>query len=308
MDELRAMRVFVRVAERGGFGAAAADLGLSRGMASAVIKEVEARLGVELIRRTTRRMALTQDGLAYLERARAILDEVEALHERMAGTRERVEGRVTLQVPTAFSRLILAPSMGGFLDRYPGLQMVVHAQDRFPDMVAEGIDVLLYVAPGPLADSGLVARSLGRFPLLAVATPEYLAAHGVPKTPEDLAGHRLIDIHSATTGRTLQWQFDLGGRQMLRPATGAVTFDSSEAAVAAALGGAGILMNISYALAEHVAAGRLVRVLREFQDPGPMLFVVTRRHARLPARLTATIEHLTRLTRERRARDAEILG
>jgi len=288
------MKVFVRVAERGSFAAAAADLGLSHGMASAVVKDIEARLGVELIRRTTRRMALTAEGLDYLGRARRILDEVEDLDNAFAPGRG-VRGRLTVQAPVAFSRLVLAPSLGPLLSAHPELGISLVSRDYLPDMIAENIDVLLYV--GPLPDSALSVRSLGRFPLIAAAAPAYLAARGMPATPDDLAGHDLIDVISATSGRPLPWQFMENGRTVLRPAKARLAFEASEAAVAAALAGAGIVQNISYVLAGHLAEGRLVQVLGAFRDPGSELQLVTRRHAVPPARVRVFADHVRRLAR-----------
>lgn len=299
MDRLRAMQVFVRVAERGSFVGAAADLGLSHGMASAVVKEIEAGLGTELIRRTTRRMALTEEGLVYLARARRILEEVEDLDEALS-TRGAVRGQLTVQAPVAFSRLVLAPSLGGFLRDHPGLRLSLVSRDRLPDMVADNIDALLYV--GPLPDSALAVRTLGRFPLIAAAAPDYLAARGEPATPDDLAGHDLIDIVSATTGRPLPWQFSENGKTRLRPAHARLAFESSEAAVAAAISGAGIVQNISYVLAPHLAAGRLVPVLGAWRDPGSEMHLVTRRYSSPPARLRVFSDHVQKLVRAERAR------
>lgn len=306
MDQLRAMRVFVRVAERNSFTAAAADLGLSHGMASAIVKHIETRLGVELIRRTTRRMALTDAGRTYLDRARAILDEVDALEQDVGAGASSVAGDVTVQAPVAFSRLVLAPSLAGLLERHPELRLRLLARDRLPDMIAEPIDVVLYT--GSLPDSSLQARSLGRFPILTVASPDYLARAGVPRTIPDLAGHQRIDIASATTGHVLDWRFRVEGNLVLQPGTAGVVMESSEAAIAACIGGAGVTQNISYALADPLADGRLVRLLEPWTDPGPELTLIGRRQPRATARLRAVSAHLERIIRARRDRDRALIG
>lgn len=306
MDQLRAMRIFIRVAERGSFAAAAADLGLSHGMASAVVKDLEAALGVELIRRTTRRMALTETGLDYLEAARDIVGAAETLAERMRLGRDTVAGTVSVQAPTALSRLVIAPSLGDLLERHPDLRLRLHARDGFPDVIAEGLDLVIYV--GEMPDSSLVLRRLGRFPLVTVASPAYLARHGRPETIADLARHRLIDILSVTTGRPLEWQFSIDGRSVRRPTENTILFDSSEASIAAALNGAGVLHMISYAVSDAIADGRLVQLLQPWLDPGPEMSLVTRRQIAPPARLRVVIQHFEALVRARRARDREILG
>lgn len=306
MDTLRTMRLFVRVVERGSFSGAAVDFGLSHGMASAAIKALEVRLGVELIRRTTRRMALTEAGEEYLDRARRILSEVDALDEAFAEGRGKVTGSLTLQVPAAFARLVLSPSLGDFLDRHPALTLRVISRDRLPDMIAEPIDLFVYT--GPLPDSSLSLRSLGRFPILTVASPNYIARHGAPQTIEEIDRHRQIDILSATTGRVLDWRFLRDGRHVPRPGGAGLSFESSESAIAACMGGAGVLQNISYALADPIASGRLVPVLTDHIDPGPDLSLLTRRLPRPPARLRAMVAHLEQVVRQRRERDAALIS
>lgn len=306
MDTLRTMRLFVRVVERGSFTGAAADFGLSHGMASAAIKALEGRLGVELIRRTTRRMALTEAGEDYLDRARSILAEVDALDDAFAEGRGTVKGQLTMQVPAAFARLVLSPTLGGFLERHPALSLRVISRDRLPDMIAEPIDLFVYT--GALPDSSLTLRSLGRFPIVTVAAPDYLARHGTPRSMEEIDGHRQIDILSATSGRVLDWRFRKDGKLVTRPGRAGLSFESSETAIAACLGGAGVMQNISYALAEPIAAGRLVPILTDLLDPGPDLSLVTRRMPRQPARLRAMVAHLDQIVQARRERDRALIA
>lgn len=307
MDQLRAMRVFIRVVERGSFSAAAADLRLSHGMASNIVKEIEADLGVQLIRRTTRRMSLTEEGAAYFDRASTIVAEVDALRDRLAGDRDAVRGRVTLQAPVAFSRLVLGPSLDALMARHPQLELTVIPRDGLPDMVAEGIDLLLFT--GALPDSGLIARSLGRFPVLTVAAPAYLDRHGPPGQPEELEGHRCIGILSATSRRPLDWRFRGGdGKTVLRRIDTRLCIESSETAIAAAEAGAGIVQNISYAVTGALASGRLREVLAPFRDPGPELKLVSLRPPAEAARLRAVADHVAALVAARQAQDARQLA
>lgn len=306
MDPIRSMRLFIRVVERGSFSGAATDFGLSHGMASAAIKALEERLGIELIRRTTRRMALTEAGEDYLERARHILSEVDALEEAFSEERGKIAGSITMQVPAAFARLVLAPSLGTFLDRHPALSLRVISRDRLPDMIAEPIDLFIYT--GPLPDSTLTLRSLGRFPILTVASPDYIARHGIPQSVEDIDRHRQIDILSATTGRVLDWRFQRDGQLFPRPGRAGMSFESSESAIAACMGGAGVMQNISYALADPIAAGRLVPFLTDQIDPGPDLSLLMRRMPRQPVRLRAMVAHLEQVVRQRRDRDLALIS
>lgn len=306
MDSLRLMRLFIRVAERGSFSAAAGDFGLSHGMASQVVKGLEQRLGVELIRRTTRRMALTEAGEEYLERARLVLAEYDALEEALTSGRSKMSGSLTIQLPAAFSRIVLSPTLGDFLQRHPDLSLRVISRDRLPDMIAEPIDLFLYT--GQLPDSGLAARTLGRFPIMTVASPDYIARHGAPKTVEEIDHHQQIDILSATTGRVLDWRFHIDEEQVFRPGHAKLAFENSEAAIAACMGGAGVMQNISYALSDAVAAGRLVPILTGVMDLGIELTLVTRRLPRQPARLRAIVTHVEQVVRQRRDRDRGIFA
>lgn len=299
------MRVFVRVVEAGSFTRAAAELNLSHGMASSIIKDLEARHGVELIRRTTRRMALTDEGRHFHESARRILDEVAALEEDLSADRQKVRGKLVVQAPSAFSRIVLGPAIGDFLVQHPALELSLLSLDRLPDMIAEGIDVLIYV--GPLPDSSLIARSLGHFPIVTVASPDYLQRHGAPAEPGDLDRHTLLDILSATSGRSLDWRFRIGRKTVLRPVVSNLRFGNSETAIAAAVGGAGILQNISYALTDQVVTGRLRLLLRELKEPGPEMHIVTRKYTRVPARIRAFTSFIVNLVQERRLRDEAIL-
>lgn len=305
MDTFRAMAVFVRVVERGSFSRAAADLGLSHGMASAIVKNLEARHGLEFLRRTTRRMALTEEGSRYFQRARRILDEVDDLHESLSQDKAEVRGRLVVQAPSAFSRIVLAPALGSFLAQHRHLKLTLLARDRYPDMVAEGIDVLIYV--GTLPNSGLVGRSMGRFPIITVASPDYLARKGAPETSDELERFDLLDIISATTGRSLDWRFHVDGETRLKPIISNFQFESSESAIAAAIGGAGVLQNISYALSDHIATGQLKQLLSGLREPGPEIHVVMRKYIKTPARIRAFSSFVMQLTEERRRRDALIL-
>lgn len=306
MDQFRALGVFIRVVERGSFSAAAADLGLSHGMASAIVRDLERALKVELIRRTTRRMALTEEGRLFFDQGRRIAEDFADLKDSLSGRPGQIGGQLTVQAPGAFSRLVLAPALGGFRQAHPGLDLRLRTSDRLPDMIGENLDAVIYV--GALPDSTLIARGFGAFPLVTAAAPSYLAARGAPRSLDDLAGHDLIDILSSTTGRRLDWQFQLRGQRILRPAKAALAFDNSETAIAAAVSGAGIVQNISYALADPIADGRLVPILADLRDPGSEVHLLTRRQDRPPARLRAFASLVDHVIRERRSRDAAILG
>lgn len=272
MDKLGAMRVFVRVAERGSFARASDDLDLARSQVSNQVAALERDLGVKLFNRTTRRVSLTVEGNEYLERCRRALAEIDSAEDALRGTRTRVVGRLRVDVPVAFGRGLLIPALPGFLGQYPGLELDVRLEDRVTDLVAEQIDVAIRVAR--VRQKGLVARRAARMRMLLCATPEYLAREGVPQSLDDLARHRCIGITSAETGRVGHWEFRRGTTRRRLAVRYAVTFNLAEASLAAALQGVGIARTVDLMAAPHLATGALRIVLPEWSGDGPAMSVV----------------------------------
>lgn len=186
MDRLRAMEAFVRVVERGSFTRAAADLGLSHGMASAMVKALEAELKVALLHRTTRRLSLTEEGETYWRGARRLLDEMRDLDASVGDHGGRASGRLRVQVPPAFAATLLAPTMGAFRHAHPDLSITLIARDGLPDLAAERLDAAVFVGEAP-AGGGLASHRLGRHPRVLTAAPSYLARRGTPTTIDDLS-------------------------------------------------------------------------------------------------------------------------
>jgi len=176
MDQLLAMRVFTRVAERGSFSQAADELELSRPAASALVAALEKHLGVRLLNRTTRRVGLTAEGSEFLHRCRRILEELRDAEETLRDARSRPQGKLRVDVPVTFGRYLLLPALPEFTRRYPQIELDLRLNDRIVDLVADGVDVALRV--GPLRQSGLVARRLTQVNIVTCAAPAYLADHG----------------------------------------------------------------------------------------------------------------------------------
>ncbi|MFO7692015.1 MAG: LysR substrate-binding domain-containing protein, partial [Vicinamibacterales bacterium] len=195
MDQLLAMKVFTRVAERGSFAQAADGLDISRAAASAHVAALEKHLGVRLLNRTTRRVALTAEGADFLRRSRRILDEVQDAEETLRGSRSKPQGLLRVDVPVVFGRYLLLPALPEFTRRYPAIDLDIRLNDRVVDLLAERVDVALRV--GPVQQAGLVARRVGQINIVTCASPTYLADHGEPATPEDLRQHRLLGLTSA---------------------------------------------------------------------------------------------------------------
>jgi LysR family transcriptional regulator for bpeEF and oprC len=269
MDRLQAMRLYVRVATFGSFSKAADDLDLSRAAVSGSVAALERHLGVRLLTRTTRRVEMTAEGAAYLERCRRILAEVEAAEEAVRAAHDRPQGSLRVDVPTAFGRALLLPALPQFMKRYPDLELDLRFNDRVVDLVAERVDVAVRV--GAVKPQSYVARRIATTRRVVCGAPSYFAAAGRPERPDDLRRHRLIGLLNGATGRTVEWSFRGGRTPSLRFA---VVFNLAEAQLAAARAGVGLAQTIDLLAGEQIARGRLETVLDGFVGEGPPISIV----------------------------------
>lgn len=271
MDQLLAMRVFSRVAERGSFAHAADELDISRAAASGHVAALEKHLGVRLLNRTTRRVGLTAEGAEYLRRCRRILDEVQDAEQTLQGARSRPQGLLRVEVPVAFGRYLLLPALPEFVQRYPAIDLDIRLNDRVVDLVAERVDVALRV--GSVHQSGLVTRRVTQLNVVTCAAPAYLAAHGEPLTPDDLRGHRLLATTPAGGGSP-EWNYPSPYTSRRLKLHFAMRFNAAEAPVIAAAAGLGITRTVDLLVAEYVARGELKFVLNDFMMPGAPVSLV----------------------------------
>lgn len=271
MDQLLAMRVFARVAERGSFGRAADELDISRAAASGHVAALEKHLGVRLLNRTTRRVGLTAEGAEYLRRCRRILDDVEDAEETLRGARSRPQGLLRVEVPVVFGRYLLLPALPEFTRRYPAIDLDIRLNDRVVDLVAERVDVALRV--GTLQQSGLVARRVAQINIVTCASPTYLADHGEPQTPDDLRQHRLLGTTPAGGGSP-DWSFQAPYTSRRLKLHFTMLFNAAEAPVIAAAAGLGITRTVDVLVADYVARGELKLILNNFVVPGPPMSLV----------------------------------
>lgn len=297
MDKLRAMQTFVRIVD-GGSLRAAAEAGQSS--PPAVVRSLaalEAALGVRLLHRTTRRLALTEEGRDYLAHCRQVLAAVDQAEAALGARRQRPTGRLALTAPVQFGRQHVAPVLHGFLAAHPAMQAELMLVDRVVDLLDEGLDLAIRIGEAP--DSSLVVLPLGRTPRVVCASPAYLAEHGAPRHPRDLIGHRCIRFTGLGTGN--DWGF-VEGRQVLRvPVRGVYTSNQADAALGAAEAGLGIVRALGYQAVEALKAGRLQRLLHEFEPP-PLPVLMLHPAARLPsARLRAFIDWAVPRLRDRLA-------
>ncbi len=257
MDRYDAMRVFARVVERRSFTRAAEDLGLPRSSVTDAVKELEARLGVRLLQRTTRHVSPTLDGEAHYRRCLRLVADLEEAESAFSGARPR--GLLHVNVHPTLASHFVVPYLPGFLSEYPDIELLLGEGDRYVDLVREGVDCALRV--GRLADSDLVARQLTMLEEVTCASPAYIARHGLPRHIDALDGHRMVGFRSSATGAVLPLEFTSHGatRTVMLPAT--VTVSGAETYASAARAGLGLIQAPRYRLEQDFRHGALVPVL-----------------------------------------------
>lgn len=278
MDRIDLLRIFIRVVDCSSFTRAADLLGMPRTSVSAAIRELEGKVGTRLIHRTTRRVSPTQDGTVLYEHAIRLVADVEEVEGLFRQTATRPSGKIRIDVPGRIGRLIIAPALPAFLDAYPEIDIDLGVGDRAVNLVEESVDCVLRV--GVLADSGLIARPLGKLPLINTASPAYLARFGVPLTPADLRDHWAVNYASPTSSRVEHWQWIEAGSERSRPLRGRVTVNSAEAYIACCLSGLGLIQIPAYDVRRHLETGELMEVMPDHRAAAmPMtLLYPQRRH------------------------------
>jgi LysR family transcriptional regulator for bpeEF and oprC len=298
MDRLLAMQVFVRVVETGGFTRAADLLNMPKATVTTLVQGLEARLGVKLLNRTTRRVNVTSDGAAYYERCVRILADVEDTENVLSRSKSSPHGRLRIDVSGAFGRRLLIPALPEFIERYPDIRLEIGCSDRSVDLVEEGVDCV--VRGGEQPDSNLVARKLGLIDFVTCAAPSYLERYGVPAHPCELASHRLITYFSARTGRLFEWVYARGDERIEVSPSAHTAFNDSEAMFIAALAGLGVVQAAEVMAREAIERGRLVRFLGEWQIEPLPLYVMYHQNRHLSAKVRAFTEWVADMYERRR--------
>ncbi len=294
MDRFDAMRVFTRVVEQRSFTAAAQDLGLPRSTATDAVKQLESRLGVRLLQRTTRTVSPTLDGEAYYRRCLAILGDIEDAEAAFAGARPR--GLLRVDVHGTLARHFLMPALPAFLERYPDIELYLGEGDRLVDLVREGIDCVLRV--GEPKDTDMVARRVAMLEEATCASPGYLREFGVPQTIDALEGHRMVGFRSSATGALLPLEFMHEGT--LRYATPACTVSvaGAETYVAAARLGLGLIQAPRYHLEADFRRGTLVHVLPDYPPAPTPVSLMYPRNRQLSPRVRVFVDWLVKVFAE----------
>jgi DNA-binding transcriptional LysR family regulator len=260
MDRLDAMRIFVAVAKLGSFAQAARQLRLSPSVATRSIAQLEDQLGLVLLTRTTRSLRLTGRGEIFLESCQQILDDIDNAERRVRGESAEPRGELRLAAPIVFGRLHVLPIVNRMLNEHPDLSIRLSLSDRNVRLVDEGIDIAVRI--GNLVDSSLIATKLGEVSRVVIASPAYLKARGIPKSPTKLVDLDIITFESLDA--TNEWRFKKNETVRIAPR---LTVNSADAAIAAAEGGIGIARTLSYQVRDHVEGGRLIAILEKFAPP-----------------------------------------
>lgn len=278
MDRLHSLRVFVAVAEAGGFAGASRKLNLSPASVTRAVADLEDFLGVPLFTRTTRVVRLTDAGTRYLDDCRRILSDLDDADSAVAGVHATPRGRVTITAPVLFGNLYIAPLVAEYLGRHAQTQAVCLFVDRVVNMDEEAVDVAVRL--GALPDSSMQAARVGSVRRILCASPTYLAGRGKPQHPADLANHTIVSATSLTP--TTRWHFAEGGEPLVCELRPTLMTSTNDAAITAAVAGLGITRIMSYQVPDMVRDGRLQMVLTEF-EPGPVPVHVLHRQGRRPS-------------------------
>jgi len=293
---LNGVSVLAAVVESGSFARAAEALGLTASGVSRAISRLEGRIGVRLLDRTTRSLRLTDDGARFYEQVVPLLGGIEEATSYAAGTAQAVRGRLRVNADPYFSRLILAPELGTFLDRYPDLQLEIITRNEIGDLVADGMDVAVRFGEIP-ARSALISRQLFRTRVITVAAPAYLERYGRPRLPADLADHTCIQYQDPLTGKPFEWELRRGEEVVPIATRGRILVNDAGTTLATCLAGIGIAQVFSLGMKPYLDSGQLVDLYPDW--PGETFplhcFYPSRHH--VPAKVRAFIDFCAEIAR-----------
>ncbi|MEW5716603.1 LysR family transcriptional regulator [Pseudomonas sp. SB113] len=290
MDRLTAMETFVHVVETGSFSAAAKRLGIGQPAVSKSVAQLEARLAVRLVMRSTRGLTPTEAGLAFFDKAKRAIDEADAADEAARGAGSGLSGNLRISAPVTFARMHIIAHLGAFLEQYPGVNVDVVLDDRSLNLVEEGIDVA--VRMGNLNDSSLTARKIGESPCVILGTPAYFERFGEPATPADLLQHQAVIY---TRGEGSHWNFTQGDKQYPLVAHGRVRVTAAEGVRAAVLSHLGLTLSSTWMFAPELASGEVKTVLNDWKLPSRDLWAVFPSGRMASAKARAFVEYVEQL-------------
>ncbi|WP_432700513.1 LysR family transcriptional regulator [Kluyvera cryocrescens] len=292
MDQLMAMRAFTRVVETGNFTRAADSLNLPNATLSKLVKSLEAHLGVRLLHRTTRHVVATPEGQDYYEKAARVLIDIEEIDTSFSASQSRPKGYLRIDVGGSTAREVLIPALPDFLQRYPEIKIDLGVSDRPVDLISGNVDCV--IRGGSLDDSSLIARHIGDASMVTCATPGYLKTAGVPAYPDELRnGHKLVSYLSPLTGRAFPFRFIVEGEMREMKMQHHIGVNESNAHLAAAVAGMGIIQTFCYAAKDELNNGTLVEILQAWRPASYPFYVVYPQNRYMTHRLRVFIDWLT---------------
>jgi DNA-binding transcriptional LysR family regulator len=290
MDQFKQISTFVEVVARGSLSAAARAEGIAPAMIGRRLDALEERLGVKLLQRTTRKIALTNEGTAFLEDCQRILAELEDAEAAVSDRSARATGHLTISAPAGFGRRHVAPLLPSFLAEHRDLTLSLDLNDRVVDLIGEGVDVAIRIAS--LTDSSLVGVKLADNKRVVVASPSYVKRHGTPATLDDLSKHNCLAISSQGSQRG--WTFRQHGRNVTIKVTGNLECNDGQVLHDWALDGKGLSWRSMWEVATEIESGELMTVLDDFAAPGGDIYAVFAQRRHLPLRIRALVDFLRR--------------
>ena len=293
MDVFHSMQVFVSVIETGSFTKAAQALHLHRPAVSKTIQLLEQQLGGRLLNRTTRQVNLTPEGEAFYERCKSLLADVSETMSSLGNRPARLVGKLRVDMPVSLAKLLIIPSLMDFQSLYPGIELTIGASDKPINMLSEGVDCV--VRMGELEDSSLIASSIGYLPMLTCAAPSYIERYGTPQSLADLGTHRAVNYFSGNNPRPIEWVFNVDGQVKAMRLESGIRVNDTEAFVASALAGFGLLQGLEISVRSHLQEGSLVQVLGDIAVPAKRVSILYPHREHLPPKVDAFIEWLKAL-------------
>ena len=288
MDQFKQISTFTEVATRGSLSAAARAEGIAPAMIGRRLDALEERLDVKLLQRTTRKIALTTEGLAFLEDCQRILADLEEAETAVSERSAKASGQLTISAPAGFGRQHVAPLIPSFLSENREVKLSLSLNDRIVDLIGEGIDVAIRIAS--LTDSNLIGVKLADNKRVVVASPAYIKRHGTPTTLEELSNHNCLAISG--NGSQRGWTFRQNGKNVVLKVEGNMVCNDGEVLHDWALSGKGLAWRSMWEVGSEIESGKLVTVLDEFNAPGNDIYAIFAQRRHLPLRIRAFVDFL----------------
>jgi DNA-binding transcriptional LysR family regulator len=295
MDRFEAMGILLAAIDSGSLSAASRKLRIPLATVSRRVSDLEAHLNVQLLVRGTRKLTLTEAGRGYVASCRRVLDEVAEIERTTSGEYHAPQGELVISVPPVLGRIHVVPVIVEFLGAFPQIRMRVHLTDRLVNLLDERVDLVLRLGEQP--NSSLITTRVGLHQQVLCASPAYLKKHGTPRKPEDLLSHDCVTYDGYAVGS--DWEFHSRGRTLTIEVPSRLVVSSVEAAVVAAVNGAGIARVMSYQIEEPMQSGRLVKLLEAFEPPPAPVNLMYAAQGQMPLKLRAFIDFAVPKLRER---------